>query len=67
MGFTRDPPFQMGPRQTSKWRCGPVEFPVDPTPPRRWPRPTDWPVPTLSDDMWLYVVYSPEPCEIQTW
>ena len=27
------PPFQTGPRHTSKWRCGPVALPVMPDPP----------------------------------
>ena len=26
-----------------------------------------WPAPTVIADMWLYVVYSPEPWAIQTW
>ncbi len=35
--------------------------------PTRWPLLTDWPLPTATLDMWLYVVYSPEPWAIQTW
>ena len=31
------------------------------------PRPTDWPRPTVIDDMWLYVVNRFEPWAIQTW
>ena len=34
-GLTRWPPSQTGPRQTSKWRCGPVALPDWPTRPTR--------------------------------
>ena len=51
-GFTRVPPSQTIPRQTSKWRCGPVALPVIPIRPTCWPRPTLWPFPTVSE-VWL--------------
>lgn len=40
-------------RRTSKWRCGPVESPVEPTSPTGAPAVTLWPALTWRTDRWL--------------
>ena len=55
-GLTRVPPAQIGPRQTSKWRCGPVAQPLAPRRPMYEPRPTPAPAETATAARWLYVV-----------
>ena len=63
-----EPPFQTAPVQTSKWRCGPVAQTglADPAD-LRCPSTDVLARSTVTADMWLYVVYRPEPWEIQTW
>ena len=48
-----------GAGRTSKWRCGPVELPVDPTTPICSPAATNTPSPTVIADGWAYQVFVP--------
>jgi hypothetical protein len=42
------------PTRGSKWRCGPVEFPDDPTWPSFWPHVTGCPVETATDHSFMW-------------
>ena len=53
-----------GPVRTSKCRCGPVLFPVDPERPMRWPAPTDCPSFTEMAERWAYWLYLPSLCRM---
>jgi len=56
MGSTGDPPTL-----TSKWRCGPVQYPVQPTEATGWLLETVCPELTAKPERWLYVVAIPPP------
>src|SRR5919198_1116366 len=47
-------------------RCGPVENPVDPSPPIGWPRAIRSPAATIARSRWPYRVATPAPCDRTT-
>ena len=47
--------------RTPKWRCGPVELPVEPDAAMAWPRWTSCPTPTKICERWQYCVASRPP------
>ena len=61
LGLTRSPLTR-----TSKWRCGPVERPVEPDMATTVPVSTALPTDTISWEQWPYSVVSPLPWSIMT-